>query len=86
MRRAVASCCWSGPVMAPTTRETDSRTSMLGKWPEVASRRLSQMWPSRIDRARALWPAIDAFLRQPLAATSTPDEAWAALHTLLETP
>ena len=39
-----------------------------------------------VDRARALWPAIDAFLRQPLAATSTPDEAWASLHTLLETP
>ena len=36
---------------AETTRETDSSTSMLGKWPLVASRRDSTTWPSRIERA-----------------------------------
>ena len=41
----------SGVVIAVTTREIDSSTSMLGKWPLVASRRDSTMWPSRMERA-----------------------------------
>jgi flagellum-specific ATP synthase len=39
-----------------------------------------------VDRARRLWPDIEAFLRQPIATRSTTDEAWGRLHALLETP
>ncbi|MGY1831417.1 FliI/YscN family ATPase [Geodermatophilus sp. SYSU D01180] len=36
-----------------------------------------------VDRARALSPAIDAFLRQPLEDCTSPDDAWAMLHRLV---
>jgi flagellum-specific ATP synthase len=35
------------------------------------------------DRARALWPEINAFLRQSLDERTTGDDAWAALGVLL---
>jgi flagellum-specific ATP synthase len=36
------------------------------------------------DRARALWPRIEGFLRQDMAERATAAEAWTALHALLE--
>ncbi|MGY1672399.1 FliI/YscN family ATPase [Geodermatophilus sp. SYSU D00710] len=36
-----------------------------------------------VDRARVLSPAIDAFLRQALEDTTSPDDAWAMLHRLV---
>ena len=47
--RASAIC--AAGTTAVATREIDSSTSMAGKWPVVASFRVSTMWPSRIDRA-----------------------------------
>ena len=35
------------------------------------------------DRARALWPQINEFLRQSLDEQTTGEHAWAALQTLL---
>jgi flagellum-specific ATP synthase len=36
-----------------------------------------------VDRARMLSPAIDAFLRQALEDTTSPDDAWSMLHRLV---
>ncbi len=36
------------------------------------------------DRARALWPRIDGFLRQDMAERSTAPQAWGALRELLD--
>jgi flagellum-specific ATP synthase len=36
-----------------------------------------------VDRARILSPAIDAFLRQALEDTTSPDDAWSMLHRLV---
>lgn len=36
------------------------------------------------DRALALWPRIEAFLRQDINERSDPDSSWAALYALLE--
>jgi flagellum-specific ATP synthase len=36
-----------------------------------------------VDRARALSPALDAFLRQALEDTTTPAEAWDRLHRIV---
>ncbi len=36
-----------------------------------------------VDRARMLSPALDAFLRQPLDDTTSPDDAWSMLHRLV---
>ena len=36
------------------------------------------------DRARALWPRIEGFLRQDMAERSTAGEAWAALRSIVE--
>jgi flagellum-specific ATP synthase len=36
-----------------------------------------------VDRARMLSPAIDAFLRQSLEDTTSPDDAWSMLHRLV---
>ncbi|MGX5657883.1 FliI/YscN family ATPase [Geodermatophilus nigrescens] len=36
-----------------------------------------------VDRARLLSPAIDAFLRQALEDSTSPDDAWAMLHRLV---
>ena len=49
-----------------TTREIDSSTSMLGKWPGVASRRSSTTWPSRIERAAS---AIGSLWSSPSTST-----------------
>ncbi|MFI5895259.1 FliI/YscN family ATPase [Actinoplanes sp. NPDC051513] len=35
------------------------------------------------DRANAIWPRINAFLRQDLDERITPSEAWAALHAIV---
>jgi flagellum-specific ATP synthase len=36
-----------------------------------------------VDRARALAPAIDSFLRQPVGESTPPAEAWAWLHQIV---
>ncbi|SDC51413.1 flagellum-specific ATP synthase [Geodermatophilus telluris] len=36
-----------------------------------------------VDRARVLSPAIDAFLRQALEDSTSPDDAWSMLHRLV---
>jgi flagellum-specific ATP synthase len=36
-----------------------------------------------VDRARALSPVLDAFLRQPLEDCTAPDDAWTMLHRLV---
>ncbi|MGR7025413.1 FliI/YscN family ATPase [Geodermatophilus sp. URMC 62] len=36
-----------------------------------------------VDRARLLSPALDAFLRQPLEDTTSPEDAWSMLHRLV---
>ena len=53
-------------VTAVATREIDSSTSMLGKWPALASLRSSTMWPSRIDRAAS---AIGSLWSSPSTST-----------------
>ena len=51
---------------ASATREIDSSTSIAGKWPTVASLRVSTMCPSRIDRAVS---AIGSLWSSPSTST-----------------
>ena len=65
-RSTVAAARCSGVVTAPATRETDSRTSMVGKCPAVASRRDSVTCPSRMERAAS---AIGSLWSSPSTST-----------------
>ena len=65
-RTSRASAIWAGGTTAVATREIDSSTSMAGKWPTVASLRVSTMCPSRIDRAVS---AIGSLWSSPSTST-----------------
>src|SRR5881227_3625129 len=65
-RTSRASAICGAGTTAVATREIDSSTSMAGKWPAVASRRVSTMCPSRIERAVS---AIGSLWSSPSTST-----------------
>jgi flagellum-specific ATP synthase len=78
----------AGAVVSPA-RMTDAREArrLLGALRDVKELvEIGAYQPGSdplVDRARMLSPALDAFLRQPLDDTTSPDDAWSMLHRLV---
>ena len=66
LQRATVAARCAVLVIAGATRDTESRTSTVGKWPAAASRRDSTTWPSRIERAAS---PMGSFMSSPSTRT-----------------